>query len=72
MCCIPYLDDILCYAQTFDDHVKALRCVFRALQCHGGKLRPFKCEILKREVHYVGRLVSADGVRINNQDLEAI
>lgn len=71
-CCIPYLDDILCYGKTFEDHVEILRRVLRALQHHGVKLRPTKCEVFKKEVRYVGRLVSADGVRIDPKDLEAI
>lgn len=33
--CIPYLDYALCFAKTFEDHVKVLRCVLRALQHHG-------------------------------------
>lgn len=34
-CCIPYLDDILCYSKSFTDHVAAVRNVLRALQGHG-------------------------------------
>ncbi|XP_035858119.1 uncharacterized protein LOC118495270 [Sander lucioperca] len=71
-CCIPYLDDILCFARTFEDHVEGLRKVLRALQSHGVKLRPTKCDLFKQEVRYVGRLVSAVGVRIDPKDLEAV
>lgn len=71
-CCIPYLDDVLCYAKTFEDHVQVLRRILRALQRHGVKLRAAKCELFKKEVRYVGRLVSAEGVRIDPKDLEAI
>lgn len=71
-CCIPYLDDILCYAKTFEDHVEGLRKVLRALQGHGVKLRPTKCDLFKHEVRYVGRLVSAEGIRIDPKDLEAV
>ncbi len=71
-CCIPYLDDILCYARTFEDHVEGLRKVLRALQSHRVKLRPTKCDLFKQEVRYVGRLVSAEGVRIDPKDLEAV
>ncbi len=71
-CCIPYLDDILCYAKTFEEHVEVLRKVLQALQRHGVKLRPTKCEMFKKEVRYVGRLVSDKGVRIDPKDLDAV
>lgn len=71
-CCIPYLDDILCYAKTFEDHIDGLRKVLRALQSHGVKLRPTKCDLFKHEVRYVGRMVSAEGIRIDPKDLEAV
>ena len=72
ICCIPYLDDVLAYSKTFEDHVEVLRQVLRALQRHGVKLRPNKCELFRKEVRYVGKLVSADGVRLDPKDLEAI
>ncbi|KAI3361285.1 hypothetical protein L3Q82_013460, partial [Scortum barcoo] len=71
-CCIPYLDDILCYAHAFEEHVERLRKVLSALQGHGVKLRPKKCDLFRQEVRYVGRLVSAEGVRIDPKDLEAV
>ena len=70
--CIPYLDDILCYAKSFSDHVEVCRKVLQALQHHGVKLRPEKCEVFKREVRYVGRMVSAEGVRVDPKDFEAV
>ena len=71
-CCVPYFDDVFCYSTAFKDHVEVLRHILRALQHHGVKLRPTKCELFKKEIRYVGRLVSAEGVRIDPKDLEAI
>ncbi|XP_034150732.1 uncharacterized protein K02A2.6-like [Esox lucius] len=48
-CCIPYLDDILCYAKSFEEHVESIHRVLRALQYHGVKLKPGKCEIFRSE-----------------------
>lgn len=68
-CCIPYLDYILCYTIF---HMQGLRVVLKALQKHGVKLRPTKCELFKSEVRYVGRLVSADVFRNDPKNLDMI
>lgn len=71
-CCIPYLDDVLCFSKSFDEHVQVLQKVLQALQRHGVKLKPAKCELFRKEVRYVGRLVSADGVKVDPKDIEAV
>lgn len=65
--CMPHFDNMLWYAKTCEDHIVVLSCIVRALQHHCVDLRLTKCQ-----VHYVGRLVSADGVWIDPKDLEAI
>lgn len=71
-CCSPYLDDVLCFSKSFNDHVEDLRRVLRRLREHGIKLRPKKCELFRRQVRYIGRLVTSEGIQIDPKDLEAV
>ena len=70
--CEPYLDDILVFATTFDEHVQNLREVLSRLKSKGIKLRADKCVFAKREVRFLGRLISGDGYRPDPADTEAL
>lgn len=72
LCCIHYLDDVLCFSRSFEEHVEVLHHVLQAPQRRSVKLRPEKYKLFRKEVRYVGRLVSADGVRVDPKDVEAV
>ena len=70
--CIPYIDDIIVFSKTFDDHVDHIRQVLRRLRVQGVKLKTKKCRLFKREVKYLGQIVSAAGYRPDTSNVEAI
>lgn len=57
-----YLDDVIVYSSSFDQHLQDLDQVFRRLHEHGLKLQPRKCRLFQREVSYLGHVVTAEGV----------
>ncbi|KAI8506729.1 hypothetical protein Bbelb_151700 [Branchiostoma belcheri] len=60
--CLAYLDDIIVFTPTFDEHLHTLQEVFTRLRQAGLKLHPAKCRFAQKEVTFLGHVVSRRGV----------
>jgi len=67
-----YLDDLLIYSGTLQEHCLHLECVFLALRQAGLKANPDKCTFAADSCKYLGHIVSADGIRPNPAKVDAI
>ena len=67
-----YMDDLIIFSDTIDEHMKKLRKVLSKLRAANLKLKPTKCEMFKREVEYLGHLITAEGLKPQKKKIEAI
>ncbi|KRX27221.1 Retrovirus-related Pol polyprotein from transposon [Trichinella nelsoni] len=59
---LVYLDDIIAFGRTAEEHTTRLREVLRRLREVGLKLKPQKCRLIKRKVAYLGHIISEKGI----------
>ena len=69
---IVYLDDIIFFSRTPEEHIHRLRAVFEKLKAAGLKLKPLKCDFFKKEIKYLGHVVSEKGVSTDPDKIKAV
>jgi len=70
--CLAYLDDVIVLGKTFDDHIGNLTKVLARFRRYNLKLKPKKCCLFQNEVKFLGKIVSAQGIRVNPENIETI
>ncbi|GBG62033.1 hypothetical protein CBR_g28509 [Chara braunii] len=69
---LVYLDDILVYSRTLEDHIRHLRDVLQRLRKHGFYAKLSKCRFAQRKVDFLGHHVSNQGVHKDDAKITAI
>ena len=67
-----YLDDILVFSQTYEEMLQRLDMVFTRLREHGLGVNPSKCQFFRKEVKFLGHVVSAEGIATDPDKISAI
>ena len=70
--CLIYLDDVIVFSDTPDEHLQRMRVVFNRLHKHGLKLKLSKCKVFKSEINYLAHHVSQEGVLPSKKNLKLI
>ena len=69
---VLYIDDVLIYSKTLDEHYEHLRQVFRKLDEFQVYVHPEKCRLYMKTVTYLGIGVSSNGLEIQSHRKTAI
>src|SRR5450759_673810 len=69
---VVFIDDILIYSKTIEEHKQLLKEVFRRLRKHHLYAKPSKCELAQDEIKFLGHTFSKDGIQPSEDKLMAI
>ena len=67
-----YLDDVIVYSRTQEDHLSHLQAVLDCFAHHGLKLKPSKCHFFKENFTYLGHKISAKGMLLGQEGIQKI
>ena len=69
---IVFIDDILVYSRSEEEHAMHLRYVLQTLREHQLYTKFSKCEFWLDQVAFLGHVVSKDGIQVNLNKIEAV
>ncbi|GBG71889.1 hypothetical protein CBR_g10825 [Chara braunii] len=69
---LVYLDDILVYSRSLEDHLGHLRRVLETLHRAKYKANRDKCEFVRQELEYLGHFVTPEGISPLSDKIQAI
>ncbi|KAJ8893376.1 hypothetical protein PR048_005967 [Dryococelus australis] len=70
--CIVYLDGIIVFSKTDEEHISNLRLVFNRLRAANRMMKPEKCNFMLRTVNYLEYVISEDGIRPDKDKIAII
>ena len=70
--CVIFMDDILIFGRTIKEHNEHLESVLELLRNGNLKAMPTKCDFLKKEVRFLGHIISQQGVKTDPNKIQAM
>eukprot|EP00873_Tetraselmis_striata_P044216 jgi/Tetstr1/464480/TSEL_009238.t1 len=70
--CVVYLDDVLIYSKTAEEHLEHIRLVLRELQRHHLHIKLSKCSFGRTSVEFLGHIVEAGQIKMDPRKVEAV
>ena len=71
-CLLVYIDDIIVFSGTFEEHLEALREVLDRLIVAGLPLKASKCHFFQSKLSYLGHIITPQGIEMDPVKVKAI
>ena len=71
-CCLAFIDDVLCFSATFEQHLADVQAMFDRFRAAKLKLKPTKCKLFQTEVDFVGHRVTPNGISVQQRKIACI
>ena len=72
MYCVIYLDDVIIFGHTEEEHLECLRVVFKRFQEFNLRLKPSKCLFFQSEIMYLAHHISQQGIMLSRDNMWAV
>jgi len=69
---IVFIDDILVFSDTLEEHEKHIRMVLERLKEEKLYLKPKKCEFFRKSVSFLGHVVAFNEVKMDPKKVEVV
>jgi RNase H-like domain found in reverse transcriptase/Reverse transcriptase (RNA-dependent DNA polymerase)/Integrase zinc binding domain len=69
---VAYLDDVMVFSKTYEEHVRHVRIVLKLLKQKNLPVKLSKCEFHKNSISFLGYIVSNEGLRPDPQKIKAV
>ena len=66
---LPYLDDVIIFRETVEQHLKHIQIVLTRLKHANLKLKKSKLLFFKKELHYLGHILTTDCIKQSSTSL---
>ena len=70
--CFVYMDDIVIFSKSLQDHIFHIKQIFTELEKYNLKIQLDKSEFLRKEVAFLGHVITPDGIKPNPDKIRAI
>lgn len=70
--CFVYMDDVVIFSKSLQEHLNHIKLIFQELRKYNLKIQLDKSEFLRKEVAFLGHIITSEGIKPNPSKIKAV